>query len=577
MEEATDLHTYLEILRRRKWQLIWPILVLAPLAVVLAMVLPPVYRSQATILIEQQEIPTELIQTTVPGFADQRIQVIEQRVMTLENLSALIEQYDLYPEIRRKQTINAAVEAMRDDVGLEMISAEIIDPRSGRPQQATIAFELSFESHSPSTAQKVTNELVSLFLAENLRQREESVREASQFLREEAEKLAVQIRGLEAALAKFKQEHRNNLPELFTLNRELMQRAEEQLLANARDIRALEEQRLLLETQLNQLEPSAFGNGKLDALTPAARLSQLEAEYAGIAARYSASHPDRVNMEREIRALRKVVGSSDLSALWNRRNQIARELEIARERYAPEHPDVQRLERDLAQADERLATARADGSVESSMQGATNPAYVQLQTRLDAVNLEIEGLRESNEELRARIETYEQRLLDAPNVEREYRDLTRGYDNAVAKYREIKDKQLEAELAEALETGRKAERFTLIEPPGLPEKPIQPHRLAISLLGLVLSVSAGVGNVALRESLDKGIYGARAVQMLAGASPMAVIPYISVPAERRKRTWRRYLLMLAAMIGLALVAVAVHLFVMPLDVIWFTLLSKFES
>lgn len=579
-EEGLDLGSYLAILKRRKWQLILPIVLLAPIAVLVAMELPPVYRSEATILIQQQEIPPELIRTTVTSFADQRIQVIKQRVMTLQNLSELIEKYGLYPEIREKKSINAAVDEMRKNVGLNMVSASVVDPRSGSAKEATIAFSLSFKYGSAKITQQVTNELVSLFMAENLRQREAAVEEASRFLREEADKLADRIRGLEGALAKFKQEHPNNMPELFSLNRELMQRTEEQLRDNARTIRSLEEQQLLLETQLSQIDPeltiASSQNGE-SAMSPAMRLRTLEAEYVGIASRYGPTHPDRVNMEREISALRKLVGNADLSALRRQREEIARELEVARERYEPRHPDVKRLERDLAQADRRLAAAGASGTGEVYADSASNPAYVQLKARLDGIKLEIQNLRNSRQELQAQIETYQQRLLQAPNIEREYNDLTRGYENAVSKYREVKDKQLEAELAEALEAERKAERFLLIEPPVVPDEPIQPNRPALLMLGMVGSVGAGVGHLALREFLDKGLYGARTVQMLTGTPPMAVIPYIGTAAERRRRIWRRYLFAGGVLLSLVLAALAIHLFVKPLDLLWFMLLRKLES
>jgi uncharacterized protein involved in exopolysaccharide biosynthesis len=467
---------------------------------------------------------------------------------------------------------------MRENVELEMVSASVVDPQSGRSKQATIAFTLSFKSGSAPLAQKVTNELVSLFMAENLRQREAAVEEASAFLREEANKLADQIRQLEAALATFKEEHRNNLPELFTLNRELMQRAEEQLRDNELTIRSLEEQQLFLETQLAQIDPqltvASVGGGQT-APTPEARLRALEAEYVGVAARYQATHPDRLNMERELAALRKAVGSADLSALRRQRAEIARQLQSARERYSPKHPDVQRLERDLAQADRRLASG--SGGTESRLsQDADNPAYLQLQARLEGVKLEIQGLRKAREDLEARIETYEQRLLEAPNIEREYNDLTRGYDNAVAKFREVKDKQLEAELAEALESERKAERFTLIEPPVVPDEPIEPNRPGLMMVGVVGAVGAGAGHLALWELLDKGLRGTRTVQLITGAPPLAVIPHIGTRAEQRRRLRRRLLLAAAVAACLVIGIVAVHLFVKPWDLIWFTLLRKLE-
>ena len=577
-EQVPDIREYLAILRRRKWQLILPIVVLLPIAVLVAMKLPPVYRSTATILIEQQEIPPDLIRTTVTSFADQRIQVIKQRVMTLKNLGELVEKYDLYPEIRRKRSLNAAVAEMREDVKLEMVSASVVDPQSGRAKEATIAFTLSFESGSGAMAQKITNELVSLFMAENLRQREAAVEEASDFLREEANRLADQIRKLEASLATFKEQHRNNLPELFTLNRELMQRAEEQLRDNELRIGSLEEQQLYLETQLTQIDPqlTVAAAGGQTAPTPEARLRQLEAEYVGVAARYEATHPDRLNMEREMEALRKVVGSSDLRALRRQRAEIAGQLQSARERYSPKHPDVQRLERDLAQADRRLASAGSSASGAPDVESAANPAYVQLQARLEGIRLEIQGLRDARDDLHKRIKTYEQRLVDAPNIERDYNELTRGYDNAVAKYREVKDKQLEAELAEALESERKAERFTLIEPPVVPDEPIEPDRRKLMMLGVVGAVGAGAGHLALREFLDKGLYGARTVQLVTGAPPLALIPNIVTAAERRRRIRRRVVLAVAAVLCLVGVTVAVHLFVMPLDLIWFKLMRKLE-
>jgi len=577
-EQVPDIREYLAILRRRKWQLILPIVVLLPIAVLVAMKLPPVYRSTATILIEQQEIPPDLIRTTVTSFADQRIQVIKQRVMTLKNLGELVEKYDLYPEIRRKRSLNAAVAEMREDVKLEMVSASVVDPQSGRSKEATIAFTLSFESGSGAMAQKITNELVSLFMAENLRQREAAVEEASAFMRDEANRLADQIRKLEASLATFKEQHRNNLPELFTLNRELMQRAEEQLRDNELRIGSLEEQQLYLETQLTQIDPqlTVAAAGGQTAPTPEARLRQLEAEYVGVAARYEATHPDRLNMEREMEALRKVVGSSDLRALRRQRAEIAGQLQSARERYSPKHPDVQRLERDLAQADRRLASAGSSASGAPDVESAANPAYVQLQARLEGIRLEIQGLRDARDDLHKRIKTYEQRLVDAPNIERDYNELTRGYDNAVAKYREVKDKQLEAELAEALESERKAERFTLIEPPVVPDEPIEPDRRKLMMLGVVGAVGAGAGHLALREFLDKGLYGARTVQLVTGAPPLALIPNIVTAAERRRTIRRRVVLAVAALVCLVGVTVAVHLFVMPLDLIWFTLMRKLE-
>jgi polysaccharide biosynthesis transport protein len=576
-EAGPGLAEYLAVIKRRRWQLLLPMLVLAPIAFAVAVNVPPVYRSTATILIERQEIPSELIRTTVTSFADQRIQVIRRRVMTLENLGPLIEEYNLYPGLRESKSLNAAVAKMRDDVDLDLISANVVDPESGRAREATIAFSLAFEDGSALTAQKVTNEVVTLFMAENLRQREAAVSEASDFLREEAGKLAASIRELDARLALFKEEHRDNLPELATLNRELMQRAEEQLRDTTLAARSLQEQQLFLETQLAQIDPhldddaAATGQG---TDTPAGRLRVLEGRLVSIAARYGSSHPDRIGLEREIAALRQVVGDGSGGAIgWRQRDAIARELAVAEQRYSREHPDVKRLRRNLAEADRRLASTGQN----SAVAGATNPAYVSLHARLEGIKLELDALRESRVGLESRIAAYEQRLMKAPAIEQQYNDLTRGYDNAVAKFREVKDKQLEAELAEALESKRKAERFVLIEPPAVPDAPVRPNRKVLLVLGLVGVVGAGVGNVAVRELLDKGLHGGRAIRLMTGAPPLALIPRIDTPADRRRRRMRGLLLAIGGACALAAAIAAFDAFVRPLDILWFDMLRRLDA
>ena len=159
-ENPMTLAMLLESLRRR-WKIGVGVLsacVLVTLA--LALLIPPTFRSTGTILIEQQEVPQDLVRSTVTSYADQRVQVISQRVMTTQNLLNIVRQYDLYPEMMRKETRERLVEAMHDDIQFEMLSADVIDPRSGMPRKATIAFTVSYEHQSPDLAMKVANELL---------------------------------------------------------------------------------------------------------------------------------------------------------------------------------------------------------------------------------------------------------------------------------------------------------------------------------------------------------------------------------------------------------------------------------
>lgn len=191
--QEKSVQDYLAILSRRKVSIILTGLLVFILGLVTALVWPPTYKSSATILIKEQDIPSELVRSTVTSYAAQRIQTISQRVMTRPNLMEIIEKYNLYTDDLKRKTTEEVLGAMREAIGLNMISADVVDPRTGRPGVATIAFTLSFEGDSPDSTQKVAGELTSLFLAENIRTRKEKASETLQFLTDETSKLETRI------------------------------------------------------------------------------------------------------------------------------------------------------------------------------------------------------------------------------------------------------------------------------------------------------------------------------------------------------------------------------------------------
>jgi uncharacterized protein involved in exopolysaccharide biosynthesis len=105
-EEIKGLGDYLTVLLRRKKQFMIAAAIILAISVLLAVGLPSIYQSKATILIEQQEIPTDLVRSTVTSYAGERIQVISQKVMTTDNLSKIINDYDLYKTDRKTTKSN---------------------------------------------------------------------------------------------------------------------------------------------------------------------------------------------------------------------------------------------------------------------------------------------------------------------------------------------------------------------------------------------------------------------------------------------------------------------------------------
>jgi uncharacterized protein involved in exopolysaccharide biosynthesis len=538
--------------------------ILLAVTIAVGVLWPPTYQSSATILIEQQEIPQDLVRSAVTSFADQRVQIISQRVMTTQNLVTLIDRYKLYPDIRYSKPREELLKRMRDDIAMKMISADVIDPRSGVPTHATIAFSVSYQNESPDLALKVADELTTLYLNENLTSRSQRASQTSTFFSEEADRQQAKILELDRNLSEFKQK--------------ISDRTEQDLRDAENRIGAIDSQKVLLVAQLAQIAPSStvMSDSGQRILSTQDRLKALKSQLAEYKARYAPEHPDIIKTQREVDGLEKEVTSDDNTSDVARRLTAARDqLAVAQEKYSPDHPDVLRLTRLVNELQKQVAAAPASGALDREHAHADNPAYIQVKGQLDSLNVERESVVAKRDELRAKLEDYERRLAQTPGVERTYRELARELELAQLKYQEIRSKQTEVQVSQNLETEHKGERFTMIEPPLPPEKPISPNRVLILCLGLVLSLGGGLLAAILRDNFDASVRGVQDVRALLSVPPLAAIPRIVTRADReRHRRVVRYSWQ-GAIAGTIVFAAAVHFLVRPLDVLWLSLLRRF--
>ena len=574
-ESGKSLQDYLDIWQRRKWPMLGIMAAVFLLAVAIALILPPVYRSTATILIEDQDIPRELVQSTVTSYAAQRIEVINREVMTRSNLLKLIDRHNLFAEQRGRVPVETIIGKMRKAISLDMLSAEVIDPRSGRPTEATIAFTVSFDAGNPEVAQRVASDLVSLYLSENIKRRTKKAAETTEFLASEEKRLRKQLAQLEEKIADFKARHATALPEFSQMNIQLAERTRQEISDIDRQLRSLKERQYYLEGQLAVVKPTApivSTDGRM-VLDDAERLRMLRSEYARVSAKYGADHPDVKRLRREIAALEQQgigLGGRDPREVELERLQA--EYAEARNRYSEEHPDVIKLKRRIANLEADLAQSPPvrRGSWGGETGPADNPAFVTLQSQLKAVNSEIASLQVQRRELKAQLANYERSMALSPEVEREYANLVRDKNNIVLRLQDIAQKLMDARLSQDLEKESKAERFTLLEPALLPEKPIKPNRLAIVFLGLVFAVAASIAYAAVVETINKGVFGRHHLATILKEPPLAVIPYIETEEDLEHQRKIRILVASSAVIGMVLLIAAVHFFWRPLDVLWFS-------
>lgn len=533
MQKANpELIDYWRILVKRKVAFSGPFFLISAAAVALAMLLPAVYKSEATILIQRQSIPQNIVATTVTGYSQEQIQQILQRIITQPNLTEIAERFYLYPEelaLRPSET----VQKIRDNIEVAMLDVQATDPDKTGTRIATVAFTVAYSADQAYTAKVVTDELANRFLDEHRASREAVAAQVSDFLGIEAEALELEIAQLEQQLAGFKQEELRNLPELMGMNLSLYERTEQEIERTEEGIRRLGDEMAAVRAEMSltpAYEEVTSETGER-ILTAEQRLSALTATYLQSSSRYSPKHPDIIRLAREIRVLAEQTGSAvRADELMNQLVDLQEQLRQARQQYTDTHPEVVRLETAVAAVMRGFQATFVNPSVDDTQEFATppdNPRYVALKTQLDSLERNSTAERSTLENLRTKLSEYEERLFQTPAVEREFKSLSRGYDDALRKLSELKQKQLDSKMGEALESGQGAEKWLLLNQAFTPNLPESPNRIGIIALGLLLAMAASIGLVALLEYNDKSIGSAKTLAEIMGSPPLVVIPRIS--------------------------------------------------
>lgn len=547
MEELT-LSDFFAILRR--WRKIFTIvfLALAALTLILAESWSN-YRSIAVVQVEQPEIAPGA--TTFGGgntrdmneaLADQRISAIEQKVTSTASLIDIITKFGLYPEARQRKPIAQIAEAMRKKIRVELISSALANPAAANRISANdlsaIAFKLSFDYNAALLTQQVTDELTTRFLDEDLKERRTQAEETANFLAKQITVMEGSLSDQEKHIADYQQAHGISRPGNLAFNQQAAATLTMNIGSLDGQITANEGTLGALRAQLASLDPYArvIADGQV-VTSPSIQLKALQARYATLSAQYGPDHPDVIKIRHQIEALQSETGiaSFDLGPVKAQIADVRTHLAAARKTYGPEHPDVIALQNRLQKLEDRLATHRSSLPGSRIVPDADNPAYLQAASQLRAAEEQSKALLSQRRDLTEQQQSYQKAIADNPEVEKEMAALARDYENAQIRYRELKEKKLTADMEVDMQTSRKGQRLTLIDPPEYPIN-TQPMRLVLMLGGLAASLFGGLVAVAIAQTLGRSVIGPHHVETITGATPLVSIPHI-LTRDERSRAW----------------------------------------
>jgi polysaccharide chain length determinant protein (PEP-CTERM system associated) len=498
---------FLRVLVARKWLAIIPFVVVALSTAIVVYFLPDRYRSRALIQVVPASVPADLIKTSNRATLSSRLNGMSQRILSSTRLEALITEFNLYADERRTELMEDVTEWMRNrDIRVNVVRGS--------------AFSVSFEAEDRVTAMLVTAKLAQLFIDESLRDREVSAQGTSQFIDSQLEETRQRLVEHEKKLEEYRRAHAGELPSQLTSN--LTAASNAQLaLQSLNDTLSRDRDRLqATERELNDLTAAQ------ESLAAAPVVDNSEG------------------------------GGTAAEQLESARRQL-RAMEL---RLKPEHPDIVRAKRVIADLEQKAEAEALQTPV--SVAGRSSPAERSRQSRMKELRNNAESLRaliarkeQDADRLRETLARYQSRAEAAPTRETELIELNRDYDVLRQLYADLLRKSQDSQMAAALETRQIGEQFRLLEAARAPERPVSPNRPQLNLLGVLGGVALGLAFVALAEYRDTTLKTDDDVVTSLALPVLAMIPNMVTRSERRQRRRRRVLVSVTAVL-VALVAAA---------------------
>jgi polysaccharide chain length determinant protein (PEP-CTERM system associated) len=485
------------ILRRRFWLLIVPFAVIGAATALVARKLPDWYRSETLILVVPQRVPENFVKSTVTTRIEDRLQSITQQILSRTRLERVIQDFDLYSDERRTGIMEDVVEKMRRDIAVQVVKGD--------------AFRVAYVGREPRTVMKVTERLASLFIEENLRDRELQAEGTNLFLENQLEEARRRLVEQEKKLEVYRRLHAGELPSQLDSNLQVIQNTQMQIQAIVESLNRDRDRRQALERVLTEasavpaefLAPAPANKVDSGPTTAAEQLEATRTQLQALELRFKPGHPDIALMKRRIRDLER-----------------------------------------KAEAEALAAPVSPDGAPRP-----TSPAEYVRQQRISALRAELQQLDrqiaqkvEDERRLRAVSQTYQARAEAAPARETELVELTRDYTTLQSMYTSLLAKKEESKIAANLERRQIGESFKLLDPARLPERPFSPNRRAINLGGLMAGLGLGLALIALLEYKDSSFKTDTEIASVLSLPVLAVVPLMYSDSERRRLFKRRLLL-----------------------------------
>jgi succinoglycan biosynthesis transport protein ExoP len=528
--EARGWEYYRGILRRRRWWLVLPAFIVWGAVWGVSWFLPASYKSETLIIVEQQSVPEHYVVPNVTNDLQDRLQSMTQQILSRTRLMRIIDQFQLYRDLRSHLSLDEMVDKMREDIKIETV-------RAAGHQEGLAAFRISYSSSEPRVAQQVAGQLTSLFIDENLKSRAQQSENTTSFLESQLEEARQSLTEQEKRVKEFKSKYLGTLPDQLNSNVNILNGLQTRLQGELQAVNQAKQQGLYLQSLLDQYRSIRTGlkegSSNVEA-PPGLELARLKAQLVDLQAHYMPRHPDYRKLKLQIAQVEKM------------QQQMANDSASASQNNGAQNGAAQGS---TAQDNKNGSPGGPSDSANTDMLDAHPTTFAEM--REMSPMLQLEGQVRSNQvdiqnreklitQLEAQVQQYQERLNEAPVREQQLADLTRDYDQSRANYDSLLAKRNQSELATSLEKRQQGEQFRIIDPPSFPAKPYKPDRMLFGLAGLLAGMFVSVTAVVSAELADGHIYDESDFEQLVKAPVLTEIPPLPTAAEtiRQRRQMR---------------------------------------
>lgn len=513
---------YWAIALRRRWWILLPLFLTWAAVWGMSWLLPATYRSEALILVEQQKVPDQYVVPNVTTNLQERLQSMTQQILSRTRLLAVIDRFHLYSPpsgLNGLAKSGDPVEQMRNDIKIELIETP------GRPGEFT-AFKMRYSAGSPELAREVNSELTTLFIDENVQAQRQLSENTTAFLENQLADARAKMAVQEAKVAAFKAKHLGELPSQLESNVQILAGLQSQLQNTQRTLDAAKQQKLYLESLLQQYQSAqaSLGTGNSIATsTPTLEKEgvDLRLRLQDLQSRYTDKHPDIIALKDEIAKTEKLKKQAE--------NEMA------------------------ANQKDPKTTTGVDAAVMGEVQRGSPTSMMQVQGQLMANQLEILNDQERERDLESQISAYQARLNLSPVTEQELTNTSRGYEESKFNYNSLQQKQMQSQLATSLEHQQQGEQFRVVDPPSLPDRPSSPNRLSFSVGGVIVGIFLGLNLVAILELTDVRVRQEKDLEGIVPVRVLVGIPRLSTPREDHFRVLGKWTELGAAVVLVMLI------------------------